>query len=199
LERIEDLYKLIVYSGDKEQYTTFTTPEAAKEIDAYLEYRKRKGEQLSDSSYLIVKRFRFGAKTKPFTGQSLRSLLQDCIERTGLREIDNNPYKRKQVPILHAFRKFTTKQLHDSKLDKAIIELLLGHRIGLTSVYYKPTEKEMLNEYYKAVPLLTISNEERLKFKLEERIQIEKTRMESMEETMKKLQQEVKALKRKKR
>ena len=47
--------------------------------------------------------------------------------------------------------------------------MLLGHKIGLASAYYKPTEDEMLNEYLKAVPLLTISNEERLKFKLDAR------------------------------
>jgi integrase len=33
LERIQDLYKVSVYSGEKEEYITFTTPEAAKEID----------------------------------------------------------------------------------------------------------------------------------------------------------------------
>ncbi|MDP9489513.1 MAG: hypothetical protein M3P28_04860 [Thermoproteota archaeon] len=39
LERIDDLYKVTVYSGEREQYITFTTPEAAKEIDSYLEFR----------------------------------------------------------------------------------------------------------------------------------------------------------------
>ncbi len=58
--------------------------------------------------------------------------------------------------------------------------MLLGHKIGLASAYYKPTEQEMLNEYYKAVPLLTISNEERLKFELEEKITIERTQLESL-------------------
>jgi integrase len=41
LERIDDLYKIIVYSGDREEYLTFTTPECTKEIDNYLEYRTR--------------------------------------------------------------------------------------------------------------------------------------------------------------
>ena len=38
----------------------------------------------------------------------------------------------------------------------------------------------MLNEYMKAILLLTISNEERLRFKLEERITIEKTQLETL-------------------
>lgn len=47
LERIDNLYKIIIYSGDNEEYLTFCTPECAKEIDYYLEYRKRRGEQIA--------------------------------------------------------------------------------------------------------------------------------------------------------
>ena len=50
LERVQDLYKVTVYSGEKEQYLTWTTPETAKEIDVYLEYRKRKGEHITSDS-----------------------------------------------------------------------------------------------------------------------------------------------------
>jgi integrase len=198
LERIQDLYKVSVYSGEKENYTTFVTPESAKEIDAYLEFRKRRGEYITRDSYLIVKKFTHNKKSEPFKGYSLRSILQDNIENTGLREIGSRA-KRKETPVLHAFRKFFTKQLMDSKVDKAIVELLLGHDIGLTGRYYRPTEKDMLQEYLKAVPLLTISNEERLKFKLEERVQIEKTKIESLQTQFDKFKQEVAAMKKTKR
>jgi hypothetical protein len=58
LERInDDMYKVVVYSGEKEQYITFTTPECTKEIDAYLEFRKRRDETITPDSYLIVKKF----------------------------------------------------------------------------------------------------------------------------------------------
>jgi integrase len=203
LEKIQDLYKVSVYSGDKENYITFTTPEAAKEIDAYLEFRKRKGEHITSDSYVIVKRLspKGGtalSKSEPFKGYSLRSVLQDTIEKTGLKTIGSK-FKRKETPLLTAFRKFATKQLMDSKVDKAIVELLLGHDIGLTGRYYKPTEQDMLNEYYKAVGLLTISNEERLKFKLEERVQIEKSKIESLQQQFDKFKQEVKAMQKRKR
>jgi site-specific recombinase XerD len=199
LERIQDLYKVTVYSGEKEQYLTWTTPETAKEIDVYLEYRKRKGEHITSNSYLIVKRSGFSTiQGEPFKGYSLRSVLQDTIEKTGIKQIGSK-WKRKETPLLHAFRKFFTKQLMDSKVDKAIVELLLGHDIGLTGRYYKPTEQDMLNEYMKAVPLLTISNEERLKFKLEERVQIEKTKIESLQQQFDKFKQEVKLMKKRKK
>lgn len=202
LERIDDLYKVRVYSGDKEQNITFTTPEAAKEIDTYLDFRKRRRENISADSYLIVKKFSTKGQFKgePFKGDSLKALLQDSIENSGLREIDHiNIHKRKEVSLFHGFRKFTTKQLVDSNVKAEIREMLLGHKIGLTGVYYKPTEQEMLNEYLKAVPLLTISNEERLKFKLEERVQIQKTVIQSMQEQMDALKADIAAINKRKR
>jgi integrase len=182
LERIDDLYKIIVYSGDREEYITFTTPECTREIDNYLEYRTRRGEQISQDSFLIVMKFTNDTmqKGKPFTGKSLRVTLQNCISSTGLRGINHiNPHKRKEVAVLHGFRKFFTKQLVDSKLNPEIREMLLGHKIGLASAYYKPTEQDMYQEYLKAVNLLTINEENRLKRELEQKIQIEKFKIES--------------------
>jgi integrase len=191
LERIDNLYKITVYSGDREEYITFCTPECAKEIDSYLEYRKRRGENIGQMSYLLVRKFSHvtAEKGKPFKDRALRSLLQKCIDNTGLRQIDHgNPHKRKQIPIFHGFRKFFTKQLVDSKLNPEIREMLLGHKIGLASAYYKPTEQEMLNEYLKAVNLLTINEENRLKRQVEN-LQIEKSRIEALEISIKKLEE----------
>ena len=42
LEKIDNLYKVNIYVGDKEEYFTFTTPECAKQIDSYLQYREKK-------------------------------------------------------------------------------------------------------------------------------------------------------------
>ena len=39
LEKVEQSYKVTVYEGTNEQYYSFTTPECASFIDAYLEYR----------------------------------------------------------------------------------------------------------------------------------------------------------------
>lgn len=198
LERIDDLYKVTVYSGEKEQYITFTTPECAIEIDAYLQFRKRKGEHITSDSYLIVKQFNFGEKSQPFKGYSLRSILQNYIESAGIKEIGSK-FKRKETPLLHAFRKFFTKQLVDSKVNTEINRMLHGWDTGLMGRYYQPTEQDLLNEYYKAVSLLTISNEERLKFKLHEHIQIEKSRMDAMREEMDQFKAEIAALKKTRR
>jgi hypothetical protein len=46
--------------------------------------------------------------------------------------------------------------------------MLLGHSIGLSDSYYKPTEKEMLTEYLKVVDALTINYENRLSKQVQE-------------------------------
>jgi integrase len=91
LERIDNLYKVIVYSGDTEEYFTFCTPECAKEIDAYLDFRQRRGEKILPDSYLMVRKFSQATeiKGKPFKGKALGAILQDCIDNSGLREIDH--------------------------------------------------------------------------------------------------------------
>lgn len=130
LEKIGNIYKITVYRGDREEYFTFCTLECAKEIDSYLDFRSRRGEKITVDSYLIVKQF--GVKnedftSKPFNFNSLRSILEDYIVISGIREVDHKqPYKRKQIPIFHGFRKFFTTQLVNSKLNPEIREMLLG-------------------------------------------------------------------------
>ena len=49
----------------------------------------------------------------------------------------------------------------------------------------------MLNEYLKAVNLLTINEENRLKLELEQKIQIEKSQIESLKADFEKFKNEV--------
>jgi len=48
------------------------------------------------------------------------------------------------------------------------VELTMGHNIGISASYYKPTEKEILDDYLKAVDLLTVQDENRLQRKVNE-------------------------------
>jgi hypothetical protein len=83
LEKIDEIYKITVYRGDKEEYSTFCTSECAKEIDSYLEFRRRRGEILTDNSYLIVKKFGVRIedyRSKPFNARSLRAILEYHID-----------------------------------------------------------------------------------------------------------------------
>jgi integrase len=72
MSRIGEGYKITIYSGDRQEYFTFCTPECAKEIDTYIDFRNRHGERLTDDSYLLVKRFDTRIRTEGFIGQPFK-------------------------------------------------------------------------------------------------------------------------------
>ncbi|CAN5548404.1 hypothetical protein BH18THE1_BH18THE1_02830 [soil metagenome] len=174
--------KLTLYQGAKEEYFTFITPECRKTIDNYLDFRQRYGEKIADESYLIIKQsnIRDVVKPKPVSISLLQFKLYDLCKRCGI--------DKKDVAIAHGFRKFFTTQLVQSKVNPEIREMLLGHKIGLASAYYRPTEDEMYAEYEKAIDPLTINEENRLKKKIET-LTIEKSRLDRIEEKMLKMEQ----------
>jgi hypothetical protein len=48
------------------------------------------------------------------------------------------------------------------------IEILMGHSVGISDSYYRLTENELLQDYLKAVDVLTISEEKQLRHRVEE-------------------------------
>jgi integrase len=66
---------------------------------------------------------------------TILSKLIDLANRCGIRH--------KGFPIAHGFRKFFTTQLISSNVNPEIREMLLGHKIGLASAYYRHTVEEM--------------------------------------------------------
>jgi chromosome segregation ATPase len=65
-------------------------------------------------------------------------------------------------------RKFNLTSLVSADVNPIVKEMLIGHKssLGLDNNYYKPTEQQVLQEYLKAVDLLTIYDENRLKKKV---------------------------------
>ena len=57
--------------------------------------------------------------------------------------------------------------------------MLLGHKIGLASAYYRPTVEEMYEEYEKAIDNLTIDPSNWLRKKIET-LQVEKSLLEDI-------------------
>jgi len=176
--------KLTVYEDFKEEYLTFITPEAKKTIDAYLDMRLRYGEKLTDNTYLIREQFDIRdqfqiKKPKQIGRDAIRWMLTDITKRCGVRTLE--------VPIAHGFRKYFTTQLVNSRINPEIREMLLGHKIGLASAYYRPTEDEMYEEYEKAIDNLTIDPANRLKREIET-LKVDKSRMDMLEAKIQKLE-----------
>jgi len=45
--------KIIVYAGSDEQYYSFISPEAYKELDEWIDFRRKSGEKITDESWLM--------------------------------------------------------------------------------------------------------------------------------------------------
>ena len=202
LQNQNNIYKIVIYEGYKEQYFVFTTPECTAAIDEYLEYRKRSGELLNPNSYLIRESFdnsdfkQVREKSRQVATGTFRIIITNHLIKVGIRERlapDGSQFSAKvrhPKATIHGFRKFTTTQMVNSKVNPEIREILLDHKICLAAAYYRPTEDEMLNEYLKAVDNLTINEENRLKRKIEV-LTIEKSKVDialaSIEEMKKKI------------
>jgi integrase len=180
LEKIdnENIYKISVYEGlkGKGHYFTFCTPEATNSIDQYIEFRKRCGEPITKDSLLFRKDFdsQFHEQARnhiePTNLDSIRSNIDRLLIKTGVKQVDRvNPSHRQDVKMSHGFRKFFVTQLVNADIHDVIIKKLSGHKLerDMTFVYSKQTDDKLLSEYMKAVDLLTINEENRLRRKVE--------------------------------
>ncbi len=153
----EDIYKITLYSGAKEEYSTYCSPEAKQALDLYLQIRERHGEVITNKSPVIREQYNkinpIACKyAKHASKASIRFILEEITERAGIRAIVPND-KDKDVPfsdslkdikLANGFRKFFNTQLVNSRINPLIKELLMGHKVGLEVNYYKPTEEDRI-------------------------------------------------------
>lgn len=161
------LYKIKVYEGDSEEYHAFLTPEASKALDVYLENRKLDGEEITKDSPLIRDVYNpLNVKeAKKVTTSALDMLMTRLLRSAGLRVTNGaeNRQRRHEVMLFHGIRKFVTRALENAGVKVTHAETLLGHDIGIREHYIRPTESELLAEFVKAIPNLSLGDEDRLR------------------------------------
>ena len=64
----------------------------------------------------------------------------------------------------------------------------MGHSVGISDSYYRATDSELLEDYLKAVEFLTINEENRLIDKVKI-LEIEKSRLDQLESSLKRLEE----------
>jgi integrase len=159
--------KLIVYRGQPEEYVTFITPEAYERLKQYIQFRQSHGEAIDRDSPLMRDRFQ-PLKTGSYAGDitnpkrlassGVKRLMEDAFWRMGIRK----EKKKRHEFSIHSFRKFF-KTRAEQVMRPINVETLMGHSTGISDSYYRPTEKELLEDYLKAVPLLTVSEVEEVR------------------------------------
>jgi integrase len=176
------LYMIEVYKKSKEQYITFCTPEARKAIEEYLGWRKGQGEKLSPESPLFRKEFNryepkdIRGKVRPITNLVVANMLRKLRLQTGI--VQNQPITesvkqgsaRTEIMSAHGFRKYFATMMETEGVNPVYVELLLGHDMGLKTVYSRPTALQLLEGngdkvrgYTAGINALTIDETHRLK------------------------------------
>jgi len=201
-----NIYRLSIYEGSKEEYYTFCTPEAKKAVDDYLNYRKRCSEKINASSPLIREQFdkddMFAVNhPREMSRNGIQTVLKNILVKAGLRvvlretEIQFRKGRmRKEVSMAIGFRKFYNTNLVRAKVNPLIKEIILGHRTGLDDNYFRPQTDEILEEYIKAVNLLTINEQNRLKMQVEQLTEKNRENEQSLKSELTVLKRQVNSL-----
>jgi integrase len=191
LEDKGDIFKVTVYRNTRQEYFSYTTPEAKKALETYFDVRRRDGEVIKETSPVIREQYNRQSPLsikypRHTTKAALSRILEDIVERAGLRTIQHRGGEggsatyRKDVMLAHGFRKFFNTQLVTARINPLIKELLMGHlHVGLESSYYRPLEEDIQTEYEKAIDALTIDPTKRMSRKIE-RLEVEKTQFEQL-------------------
>jgi hypothetical protein len=167
--------KLIIYSGESEEYYCFITLEAYEVLSEWMEFRKNSGEEITGESWLMrdvwsttdfdtFKNSTLGLVKYPkqLKSSGIKSLIERAMRAQGLAKPLLNGVKRREWKSGHGYRKFFKTQA-EQIMKPANVELLSGRNIGISQSYYKPTENELLQDYLKAIPFLTISDDYHLR------------------------------------
>ncbi len=200
--------KIIVYDGEPDQYFSFITPEAYWSLKEWMEFREKQGEKITKESYLMRDLWNTGKifinsresnLTKGTTGiasipkkagaNAIRQIFTRAWKIQDIRPPDSD-IRRHEFKSTHCFRKYFETRAMD-KMKLLNVKILMGHDTGLEKSYYKPSEKDILEDYLKVVDLLTINEVNKLKLEFEEKLRIEKSQIEALKADFDKFKDQV--------
>ena len=175
-----NIYKVNVYaSSKKSSYFSFCSVEARKEVDEYLEWRKRLGERIKPESPLF--RTEFSSlqiqQPQPLTRSGIRYIVNKLLRNTGIRPVipftETRKHYRSHIMECHALRKFFEKNAVKAGMDLIYVRRLMGQKSGLEDSYLKLSEEELLQGddrhvgYIGIIDQLTVDESNRLKREVE--------------------------------
>jgi len=158
--------KILVYVGEEEQYFTYISSEAYQALGDWMNFREKSGETINLDSWVmrnlwdnrITKGKGWITIPKKLKSSGIKALVENAIWTQGLRTKLPPGKRRHEFQADHGFRKFF--KTHAEQVMKPInVEILMSHSTGVSDSYYRPSEKDLVEDYLKAVPLLTINSD----------------------------------------
>jgi hypothetical protein len=160
--------KIIVYAREEDdEYFSFISLEAFNELQNWMKYRESSGELINDNSWLMrdlwdtrVPQGR-GLVTRPkkLASSGIKRLMERAIWAQHLRKKLEPGKKRHPYQACHSLRKWFKTRCEMSGMKPINVEKLLNHSTGISDSYYRITPSELLEDYLKAVDLLTINSD----------------------------------------
>jgi len=188
--------KVTVYAGEEDEYISFITPESFYELERWISYRREAGEVIDKNTWVMrqlwntKEGYYHGIVTEPIKLKSsgIKRLIERNLWSQGIRKKTDIKRNRYEFQTDHGFRKWFKTRCEIAGMKSINIEKLMGHSVGISDSYYRATESELLDDYLKAIDLLTINEESRLRNKVKV-LEVEKLRLDQLEFTLKRLEE----------
>ena len=141
----------------------FISPEAFRALESWMEFRKKSGEPITSGSWLMRNLWnslrpdensiskKLVKKPEKLNSIGIKRLIERALWTQGLRSKLTNGKKRHEFQTDHGFRKWFKTQSEISGMKPINVEILMGHSVGLSDSYYRATERDLLDDYLKAV------------------------------------------------
>ncbi len=158
--------KVLVYGGEDKQYCTYISPEAYQALADWIDFRLKSGEIINSDSWVmrnlwdnrVTKGKGWITIPKKLKSSGIKALVENAIWTQGLRKKLPPGKRRHEFQADHGFRKFF-KTRAEQVMKPINVEILMSHSTGVSDSYYRPIEKDLLDDYEHAVDLLTINND----------------------------------------
>lgn len=133
-------------------FNTFNSPESTRAIIDYIEWRERKNRRRVESyeHYLITSHYNRKLDVVGFNGIYAR-----LNDKVGFKRRSN----KYRFLTSHQLREIFTSTLFRNRVDKLRVDFLVGHRINnQDSAYFRANHEDLLQDYLKCLPHLTLEN-----------------------------------------